>query len=84
MDTHNGIFLRHQKVQFKKFLFVLQYTSAIVISNCCFSFKLTSETLVWEVDAAFLAFSATFFLRNSSNCKKCGINCNSTWKTYSK
>ncbi|TYH37929.1 hypothetical protein ES332_D12G075100v1 [Gossypium tomentosum] len=68
MDTYNGIFLRHQK-----------YTSKIVISNCCFSFKLTSETLVWEVDVAFLAFSAVFFLRNSSSYKKGGINCNNTW-----
>ncbi|KAG4133620.1 hypothetical protein ERO13_D08G105650v2 [Gossypium hirsutum] len=84
MDTYNGIFLR-QKVHFKKCLFVLgncyykQYTSEIAISNCCFSFKLTSKTLVWEVDAAFLAFSAAFFLRNSSSCKKGGINCNNTW-----
>ncbi|TYH44794.1 hypothetical protein ES332_D11G219400v1 [Gossypium tomentosum] len=68
MDTYNGIFLRHQK-----------YPSEIVISNCCFSFKLTSETLVGEVDAAFLVFSAAFFLQNSSSCKKGGINCNNTW-----
>ncbi|TYG92389.1 hypothetical protein ES288_A11G026600v1 [Gossypium darwinii] len=68
MDTYNGIFLRHQKVHFKKCLFVLQYTSEIVISNCCFSFKLTSETFVWEVDAASLAFST-----------KGVIDCNSTW-----
>ncbi|TYG92384.1 hypothetical protein ES288_A11G026100v1 [Gossypium darwinii] len=82
MDTYNGIFLRHQKVHFKKCLFVLvncyykQYTSEIVIFNCCFPFKLTSKILVWEVDAAFLA---VFFLRNSSSYKKGGINCNSTW-----
>ncbi|KAB2074503.1 hypothetical protein ES319_A07G157100v1 [Gossypium barbadense] len=64
MDTYNGIFLRHQKVHFKKLHF------RNVISNCCFSFKLTSETLVWEGDVAFLAFSAAFFLQNSSSYKK--------------
>ncbi|TYH10315.1 hypothetical protein ES288_A07G168300v1 [Gossypium darwinii] len=69
MDTYNGIFLRHQKVHFKKCLFVFA-RKLNVISNCCFSFKLTSETLVWEGDVAFLAFSAAFFLQNSSSYKK--------------
>ncbi|KAH1047457.1 hypothetical protein J1N35_038241 [Gossypium stocksii] len=58
----------------------LLYPTKPRFSSCTPKDKmLTSETLVWEVDAAFLAFSATFFLRNSSSCKKGGINCNNTW-----
>ncbi|KAB2048190.1 hypothetical protein ES319_A13G097700v1 [Gossypium barbadense] len=64
MDTYNDIFIRHQK----KLLFLIAVFHL-----------LTLETLVWEVDVAFLAFLAAFFLRNSSSCKKERINCNSTW-----
>lgn len=45
------------------------------VSKGCFSFELTSETLIWLEDEAFLARSAAFFLRNSSSCKR-------KWKKY--